>query len=240
MSVGLVARSRDVEVRHALVPQHPEAIHALGAEIDPRTRRGGGDEEDRLARDEGAVVVSKRVEELGHGNAYILPSTGEGVFQTWPAPGNAEGHSSASAVPATEIGSGIIGGVAKFEQHRRRDRPRRGPRHSRGGTRPSRPVNSRRRLDLGLAITGGRRIGIGVEGGFGTHRCPARSRRWLPHGYRLRRSRRRAGRESRPDACGALRPEKRVTARSKLPQKKWTGLALPRKPVRNCWRTRSA
>ena len=30
-----------------------------------------------------------------------------------------------------------------------------------------------------------------------------------------------------------------MTARSKLPQKKWTGLTLPRKPVRNCWKTGS-
>ena len=29
---------------------------------------------------------------------------------------------------------------------------------------------------------------------------------------------------------GAVRPENRVTARSKLPQKKCTGLALPMKP----------
>ena len=36
-----------------------------------------------------------------------------------------------------------------------------------------------------------------------------------------------------PGCSGAARPEKRVTARSKLPQKKCTGLALPRKPVRN-------
>ena len=41
-----------------------------------------------------------------------------------------------------------------------------------------------------------------------------------------------------PPGCGgALRPEKRVTARSKLPQKKCTGLALPMKPVRNCANT---
>jgi hypothetical protein len=36
------------------------------------------------------------------------------------------------------------------------------------------------------------------------------------------------------------RPEKRVTARSKLPQKKCTGLALPKKPVRKSLNTRSA
>jgi hypothetical protein len=39
---------------------------------------------------------------------------------------------------------------------------------------------------------------------------------------------------------GALRPEKRVTARSKLPQKKCTGLHLPMNPVRNLKSTRSA
>ena len=38
---------------------------------------------------------------------------------------------------------------------------------------------------------------------------------------------------------GAGRPEKRVTARSKLPQKRCTGLDLPRKPVRNRLKTRS-
>src|ERR687892_283479 len=44
-----------------------------------------------------------------------------------------------------------------------------------------------------------------------------------------------------PPGCGgASRPEKRVTARSKLPQKKCTGLDLPRKPVRNSLNTRSA
>src|SRR5258708_3645805 len=36
---------------------------------------------------------------------------------------------------------------------------------------------------------------------------------------------------------GARRPEKRETARSKLPQKKWTGLDLPTKPARNFSRT---
>src|SRR6266481_3393757 len=45
--------------------------------------------------------------------------------------------------------------------------------------------------------------------------------------------------EIRSARSGARRPEKRVTARSKLPQKKCTGLALPRKPVRNCLNTRS-
>ena len=39
---------------------------------------------------------------------------------------------------------------------------------------------------------------------------------------------------------GALRPEKRVTAKSKLPQKKCTGLHLPMNPVRNRLKTRSA
>ena len=42
-----------------------------------------------------------------------------------------------------------------------------------------------------------------------------------------------------PGWRGARRPEKRVAARSMLPQKKCTGLALPRKPVRNCLNTRS-
>ena len=36
------------------------------------------------------------------------------------------------------------------------------------------------------------------------------------------------------------RPENRVAARSKLPQKKWTGLHLPRNRPRNAWWTRSA
>ena len=34
-----------------------------------------------------------------------------------------------------------------------------------------------------------------------------------------------------PGWRGAGRPENRVVARSKPPQKKWTGLALPTKPV---------
>src|SRR6266542_2942619 len=38
---------------------------------------------------------------------------------------------------------------------------------------------------------------------------------------------------SAPGRCGAGRPEKRVTARSKLPQKKCTGLHFPTKPHRN-------
>ena len=37
-----------------------------------------------------------------------------------------------------------------------------------------------------------------------------------------------------------LRPEKRVAARSKLPQKKWTGLALPMKRARKSFNTRLA
>ena len=43
---------------------------------------------------------------------------------------------------------------------------------------------------------------------------------------------------SAPSRSGARRPEKSVTARSKLPQKKWTGLALPMKRARNSPRTR--
>ena len=39
---------------------------------------------------------------------------------------------------------------------------------------------------------------------------------------------------------GAVRPEKRVTARSKLPQKKCTGLTLPMKRARNSFITRAA
>ena len=40
-----------------------------------------------------------------------------------------------------------------------------------------------------------------------------------------------------PSRGGAGRPEKRVTARSKPPQKKWTGLALPTKPARRSVKT---
>src|SRR5262245_51638444 len=43
-----------------------------------------------------------------------------------------------------------------------------------------------------------------------------------------------------PGWSGARRPEKRVTARSKPPQKKWTGLTLPRKLLRKSLNTRSA
>src|SRR5918912_896699 len=43
-----------------------------------------------------------------------------------------------------------------------------------------------------------------------------------------------------PGCRGAGRPEKRVTARSKLPQKKCTGLTLPMKRARNALSTRSA
>jgi hypothetical protein len=41
-----------------------------------------------------------------------------------------------------------------------------------------------------------------------------------------------------PGCVGAGRPEKRVTARSKLPQKKWTGLAFPTNWERNAQNTR--
>src|SRR5215475_13096302 len=44
---------------------------------------------------------------------------------------------------------------------------------------------------------------------------------------------------SAPGRSGARRPENRVTARSKLPQKKCTGLLLPRNRDLNCWRTES-
>src|SRR6516165_8946134 len=43
-----------------------------------------------------------------------------------------------------------------------------------------------------------------------------------------------------PLGGGAVRPEKRVTTRSKLPQKKCTGLALPMKRMRNPFNTRLA
>ena len=39
---------------------------------------------------------------------------------------------------------------------------------------------------------------------------------------------------------GAVRPENRVAAMSKPPQKKWTGLALPTNRPRNSVRTRWA
>ena len=42
-----------------------------------------------------------------------------------------------------------------------------------------------------------------------------------------------------PWGGGAVRPEKRVTARSKLPQKKCTGLTLPMKRERNSVSTRA-
>jgi hypothetical protein len=45
---------------------------------------------------------------------------------------------------------------------------------------------------------------------------------------------------TRPVNGGAGRPKNRVTAKSKLPQKKYTGLHLPMKPVRHCLSTRSA
>src|SRR2546430_4290762 len=44
-----------------------------------------------------------------------------------------------------------------------------------------------------------------------------------------------------PPGCGgAVRPENRVQARSKLPQKKWTGLTLPTKVERKAEITRVA
>ena len=43
--------------------------------------------------------------------------------------------------------------------------------------------------------------------------------------------------ESAPSFGGAGRPEKRVTARSKLPQKKCTGLHFPMNPARNFVKT---
>src|ERR1700675_882192 len=46
--------------------------------------------------------------------------------------------------------------------------------------------------------------------------------------------------ESAPSRGGARRPEKRVTARSKLPQKKCTGLLLPIKRERNSLKISSA
>jgi hypothetical protein len=49
-----------------------------------------------------------------------------------------------------------------------------------------------------------------------------------------------SGRWGTPPGCkGARRPENRVTAKSKLPQKKWTGLHLPMNAVRNSCSTRS-
>ena len=42
-----------------------------------------------------------------------------------------------------------------------------------------------------------------------------------------------------PSRGGAGLPEKRVTARSKLPQKKWTGLHLPTNPHADCVNTRA-
>src|SRR6266850_7781802 len=49
-----------------------------------------------------------------------------------------------------------------------------------------------------------------------------------------------SGKCGMPPGCfGAARPEKRVTARSGAPQKKWTGLHLPQKRERKSLKTRS-
>src|SRR5437773_1752067 len=49
-----------------------------------------------------------------------------------------------------------------------------------------------------------------------------------------------SGKCGMPPGCfGAARPEKRVTARSGAPQKKWTGLHFPQKLDRNSLKTRS-
>src|SRR5437879_12572343 len=49
-----------------------------------------------------------------------------------------------------------------------------------------------------------------------------------------------SGKCGTPPGCGgARRPEKRVTARSKLPQKKCTGLDFPTKCARNWFKTQA-
>jgi len=66
MRIGLIARARHIQIGDPFIPKHPETVHALGAEVDPRVRRRGGDEEERLARNEGAVIIGQGVEEFGH------------------------------------------------------------------------------------------------------------------------------------------------------------------------------
>ena len=66
MRVRLVARSAEVEIGDALVAEHAKRIIALGAQVDPRPIGRGRDEEDRLARDEGAVFFAERIGKVCH------------------------------------------------------------------------------------------------------------------------------------------------------------------------------
>jgi hypothetical protein len=80
--VGLVARAAEVEVGDAPRRQHPEAVVALRAEVDPRALGRGGDEEHRLRGDHRHMVpVAQRVEEIGH--AGDLRSVAALVIAPW-------------------------------------------------------------------------------------------------------------------------------------------------------------
>ena len=119
-------------------------------------------------------------------------------------------NASSAASGSAAVANGVVGQkeLAQRRAVERRLRPRRARRRSR-------PAPDRRRSRTPLVDR---------------RRRPARSPRCSPRASTPRASPRR-GRFGTPPGCsGAGRPEKRVTARSKLPQKKCTGLHLPRKP----------
>ena len=80
----------------------------------------------------------------------------------------------------------------------------------------------------GCAKARGRRIGIGIERRK-VDRSAARPKAGGRDLMAVGLARDVVGQAGMPPGCsGAVRPEKRVTARSKLPQKRCTGLTLPR------------
>ena len=95
-----------------------------------------------------------------------------------------------------------------------------------------RMIESSLEADLPLGETGRLRRSVGVESrSFDVAAARPESR--TAHLVRVGFASNRVGSRT----LGALLPEKRVTARSKLPQKKCTGLTLPRKPARNSFKT---
>ena len=157
-----------------------------------------------------------------------------------------------SGGPVPERQAGIPG--RRGPSVRRRPRPHRSSRGSRAARRQAPALRDRvirqdefpeRRVEIGAGRPPGRESPPARDRRrsrrprAGRPRCPARTRRCSPRANRLRARPRRAVRARRRDGAARGRPEKRVTARSKLPQKKCTGLALPRKPLRKSLKTRS-
>ena len=136
------------------------------------------------------------------------------------------------AVPVAQVGGRLVGGLQELQQAGVRVRGRADRLVGQQELAERRCCRTRLGgLTGAVAEAVGLGVGVGVEGALlaaaGPEAAAATARGSSPRPSPSRRSWAR-----RRDARGAGRPENRVTAMSKAPQKKCTGLTLPRKRAR--------